>query len=213
MRKQYQKVMSAAVLTVGLMVAGSVLAGSLDPTNAPGPTMKTLQEIYDKLEVIDGKIGEVVGAVPKTGQTTSYSAGDDGDLEKGVAWPSPRFTVQADTNCVTDNLTGLVWARNANLGAMTWADAITYCEGLTYGGTKDWRLPNAKELYSLIDLGRSTPALPSGHPFTGVQSGFYWSSCTYAAFTENPWYVYLYYGDGATYKTVTYYVWPVRGGQ
>jgi hypothetical protein len=30
--------------------------------------------------------------VPKTGQTTSYATGDDGDLEKGVAWPNPRFT-------------------------------------------------------------------------------------------------------------------------
>ena len=215
MRKQYQKVMSAAVLTVGLMVVGSVRAGSLDPTNAPGPTMKTLQEIYDKLEVIDGKIGEVVGAVPKTGQTTSYSAGDDGDLEKGVAWPSPRFTVQAVTTCVTDNLTGLVWARNANLGGeMTWSNALTYCESLTYGGTNDWRLPNAKELYSLIDLGRFTPALPSGHPFTGVQSDNYWSSSTIAGYTGYAWFVYL--DGGAVFlddKTSTFYVWPVRGGQ
>jgi hypothetical protein len=50
--------------------------------------------------------------LPETGQTTSYATGDDGDLEMGVAWPSPRFTVSGD--CVTDNLTGLMWtARNS----------------------------------------------------------------------------------------------------
>jgi len=48
----------------------------------------------------------------KTGQTTSYKTGDDGDLKKGVAWPSPRFTDHGNT--VTDNLTGLMWTKNAN---------------------------------------------------------------------------------------------------
>ena len=30
--------------------------------------------------------------LPKTGLTISYAAGDDGDLELGLAWPNPRFT-------------------------------------------------------------------------------------------------------------------------
>jgi hypothetical protein len=62
-----------------------------------------------------------------------------------------RFTVQVNTNTVMDNLTGLVWARNANLGGtMTWSNALAYCESLTYGGHSDWRLPNRLELHSLI---------------------------------------------------------------
>ena len=52
--------------------------------------------------------------VAKTGQTTSYATGDDGDFEKGVAWPSPRFT-DNDDGTVCDHLTGLMWAKNANL--------------------------------------------------------------------------------------------------
>ncbi len=51
--------------------------------------------------------------VPKTGQTTPYGAGDDGALQKGVAWPTPRFT-DSENGTVTDNLTGLIWLKNAN---------------------------------------------------------------------------------------------------
>ena len=61
--------------------------------------------------------------VPKTGQTTSSATGDDGDLEKGVTWPSPRFTNNSN-GTVTDNLTGLIWLRNANcFGQKAWATA------------------------------------------------------------------------------------------
>jgi hypothetical protein len=161
--------------------------------------------------------------VPKTGQTTSYAAGDDGDLEKGVVPPPQRFTDNGD-GTVTDNLTGLIWLKNANFkaGKRTWAQALADCAtlnngegGLSDGSVEgDWRLPNAKELYSLIDLGRFNPALPSGHPFTGVQSDRYWSSSTVADYTVYAWVVYL--GSGYVVsddRTFTRYVWPVRGGQ
>ena len=167
---------------------------------------------------ISGTLSATPAAVPKTGQTNSYAANDDGAYQKGEALPSPRFTIGASgdaTNCVTDNLTGLVWARNANLGGkMTWANAITYCEALNYGGQTDWRLPNAKELCSLIDLGRYSPALPSGHPFSCVQSYNYWSSSTYADDSGYAWSVLL--GDGSLNggdETYAINVWPVRGGQ
>jgi hypothetical protein len=79
--------------------------------------------------------------VPQTGQTTKYVAGDDGDAQMGVPWPSPRFTDNAN-GTVTDNLTGLVWLKNANCadtvggiagGAMTWANAITRSNNLATG--------------------------------------------------------------------------------
>ena len=50
--------------------------------------------------------------VPKTGQTTSYGTRDDGALEKGVAWPTPRFT-DNNNGTITDNLTKLIWMKNA----------------------------------------------------------------------------------------------------
>ena len=179
--------------------------------------------------------------VPKTGQTTKYADGDDGDLEKGVAWPSPRFTDNSD-GTVTDNLTGLIWLKNANCagGTANWATALSYSNALydgctsCFGGSTDcglsdgstagqWRLPNVRELFSLIHWGVFNPAVPntagtgqwtSGDPFTGVQLGLYWSSTTCANYTSYAWHVDLFNGivDGDG-KTNAFYVWPVRGGQ
>jgi len=157
----------------------------------------------------------------KTGQTTRYATGDDGDLEKGVAWPSPRFADHRN-GTVTDNLTGLMWTKNANLlgDAMFWQQALDYVKGMNNGtypnlGFTDWRLPNRKELHSLTDWSRYLPALPSGHPFTNVQCYYYWSSTTFADSTGAAWGVMMWYGYvnycGKSYNPA--YVWPVRGGQ
>ena len=155
--------------------------------------------------------------VAKTGQTTLYQSGDDGDLEKGVA-TSPRFTDNGDLT-VTDNLTGLMWATDANMaGSMKWEIAIIYANSLSLGTScgsprTDWRLPNLFELESLRDLSNYDPALPTGHPFTNVQSNYYWSSTTYAEITDGAWRLRIDYGyHEAGPKTHTYYVWPVRGG-
>ena len=101
--------------------------------------------------------------VPKTGQTTSYATGDDGDYEKGVASPSPRFIDKGD-GTVIDNLTGLMWAKNANLfGQRTWNNALSDANNLSLGTVcgipyTDWRLPNRFELESLLDHENFGPA-------------------------------------------------------
>jgi hypothetical protein len=162
--------------------------------------------------------------VAKTGQTTSYAQGDDGDLEKGVAWPEPRFMDNED-GTVTDSLTGLIWLKDANCDVpKQWADAIDYCWflangmcGLSDGSSEgDWRLPNVRELQSLIDYGNVNPALPAGYSsfFTNVQqSDYYWSSTTSGGSTNIPWYMRM--GSGVVSfdcEDCFYYVWPVRAG-
>jgi hypothetical protein len=102
-------------------------------------------------------------AVPKTGQTTSYRTGDDGNLQKGVASPVPRFTDHGN-GTVTDNLTGLMWVQaphavTGNLGTKSWINAIDFCKALSYAGYSDWRLPHLRELQSLIDYQRFLPPL------------------------------------------------------
>jgi hypothetical protein len=159
--------------------------------------------------------------VPKTGQTTSYGTRDDGALQKGVAWPTPRFTDNSN-GTVTDNLTGLIWMKNANaFDQRTWADALSDANGLKSGdagltdGSQagDWRLPNIRELESLIDNGRYDPALPAGHPFTNVQPFIYWSSTTNEHITTYAWGVDIRSTQEDDYgKSFDYYVWCVRGG-
>jgi hypothetical protein len=136
--------------------------------------------------------------VPRTGQTNVYAAlVDDGALLKGRAWPSPRFTIigtsDATTNQVRDNLTGLIWARDFNPvnNGTNWLAAFTHVTNVLntagYGGASDWRMPNRRELESLIHYQYESPALPNtagtgqwtaGAPFFSVQNGTYWTSTT-----------------------------------
>ena len=157
----------------------------------------------------------------ETGQKASYYSGDDGDLERGVAWPSPRFADYGN-GTVMDNLTGLMWTKNANLpnGYMNWQQALNYVAGMNAGtypnyGYHDWRLPNRKELFSLIDHSRYNPALPADHPFTNVQASYYWSSTSGAYYPDVAWIVPMWDGyvivEDKSYSHI--YVWPVRSGQ
>ena len=159
--------------------------------------------------------------ISKSGQGASASPGDNGDLETGVAWPNSRFTDNPN-GTVTDKLTGLIWLMDANcFGTKTWNDALSDSNGLSSGlcGLTDgshageWRLPHIKELQSLLDFSNANPALPSGYPFTNVQSDVYWSSTTFAAGSLNAWYLFMddcYLGRGN--KSYFSFVWPVRGG-
>ena len=183
-----------------------------------------LQAQIDALQTqVDALKAQVASGVPKTGQTTSYATGDDGDLQKGVEWPVPRFTDNGD-GTVTDNLTGLIWLQNADcFNRRNWSQAFTAANTLNSGecglndgsGEGAWRLPNVKELQSLIDFGALNLALPSGHLFFGVQSSDYWSSTTIAYSTSRAWYVNMRHGtvDDGDKANGTYFVWPVRGGQ
>lgn len=193
------------------------------------------QKIIERLDAIQDTLDyDVVPylngvGVPRTGQMTSYESGDDGDLQKGVPWPVPRFTDNGD-GTVTDNLTRLIWLKNANCdGEKEWADAMTFANSLYDGWTgdgsggdcglsdgssaNDWRLPNVRELQSLIDYSQTNPALPSVHYFTGVQSTYYCSSTTHAAGTTSSWNIHMDVGamSGRDKENIAY-VWPVRGG-
>jgi hypothetical protein len=133
-----------------------------------------------------------------------------------------RFTDNGD-GTVTDNVTGLIWLKNTNCwGTQSLANALTNANGLASDscGLSDassagnWRLPNINEFHSLIDLTQSSPALPSSHPFTAVQSNPYWSSTSHPTYTTDAWRVPLH--DGRVIegdKSFSVYVWPVRAGQ
>ncbi|MBF0497857.1 MAG: DUF1566 domain-containing protein, partial [Deltaproteobacteria bacterium] len=184
--------------------------------------------------VRDGS-GKHTISLPKTGQTQSFNPGDDGARQKGVAWPNNRFTNNGN-GTVTDNLTGLIWLKDAGcfdgpyvngykIGP-TWTDAMVAANGLgnkdcgLSDGSKagDWRLPNISELKSLIDHSQCFPALPTDNPFTGVQWDRYWSSTADANQPSASRIIDLGVTTiGFDFKFVDmdrhHFVWPVRGGQ
>ena len=165
--------------------------------------------------------------VPKTGQITSYHLWDDGDLGRGVAWPQPRFTDNGDET-VTDNLTGLMWTKDARPGgsSVSWDDAfisIATFNLINFLGYSDWRLPNLFELESLRDMQYDSPALSNttgnrqhseGDPFINVWHGAtFWSSTSYVYVSFLAFNVSM--TDGTVSiddKTDLRSVWPVRGG-
>jgi uncharacterized repeat protein (TIGR02543 family) len=173
-------------------------------------------------------------SLPKTGQTQSYYTGDDGDLQKGVTWPTPRFTDNGD-GTITDNLTGLMWTQNANPAGSTlnWYEALTYVNSLSFANHSDWRMPNIVELESLIHSGQANQKTwLESQGFTNVMAGdntVYWVSTAYVNYTGGAWGIrmtdgsyYAFHGDFGTSKSDTImnsnnndisvqtYVWPVR---
>ena len=95
---------------------------------------------------------------------------------RGATLPQGPF-VTTDTT-VADQATGLTWEKTLNESALTWASALSYCYNLTKGGYTDWRLPDRRELGSIIDFAADTPALNA--VFTvNTPSVYLWSSSPY----------------------------------
>jgi hypothetical protein len=125
-----------------------------------------------------------------------------------------RFYVEKKT--VLDGYTGLMWSRDASLTEfpVTWMEAFDFVQNLNhdlYQNYGNWRLPNRRELLSLISHDRINPALPADHPFENLFHGYYWSASTSARLPRQAWYI--HFGGAKVYrgmKHASYMVWPVR---
>jgi Protein of unknown function (DUF1566) len=188
------------------------------------------------------------GLLLKTGQLGTYGPGDDGALQKGIALNH----VDNGDGTITDTKTGLMWEKKSDDGTIhdkdntyKWTTSgtttdgtafTTFLAGLNAGGGfaghTDWRMPNRRELESIINLQHGSPAAPqafsdnltcgngsSGNEGCSVTtcsctySGAYWSSSTLQFTPENAWVVdfslgYVYMND----KPQNYRVRAVRGG-
>jgi hypothetical protein len=181
--------------------------------------------------------------LPQTGQTKCYNwqspwqeipcagEGQDGTYQKGVPWPSSRFTTihcsatgpcphqafdcDADpaTDIIKDNLTGLVWSTEAGATQRTWHQALSDAADLELCGKKDWRLPNVNELQSLFNEGvdRNDWWLQD-QGFAFIPFGDYHTSTPYAPMPAQIWYVDIGYRyTGSQLRTGSMWVLPVRG--
>lgn len=143
-----------------------------------------------------GASSDEVFSVPPTGQTTSYTIGDDGDQNNLLLTGSGRFTDNGNGS-FTDELTGLTWLGVRQcITEQAWSDAIGFtnqlgaasdvCPTLNDGSSAgEWRLPNINELRSIVDYSQQSPAFAAGIPFSGTWDGFpwswYWSSTSFVA--------------------------------
>ena len=176
-------------------------------------------------------VNAIPAPVPVTGQLVSFGLGDDGDLQEGVGWPAPRFTDNND-GTVTDNLTGLIWLQFTRcLGQVDWSNALNGANSLTSGmcglidnsQPGDWRIPNARELLSIIDFNNRQPAIAMIHPFLGLEDGqFHWSSSTTLDNPARAWGVQVAGGnlerrrkdvDSHPITGKPHYAWPVKNAQ
>lgn len=115
-----------------------------------------------------------------------------------------------DTNAVIDKNTGLMWQRDHASSGMGWVQALQYCEGLTTDGYTDWRLPNMKELLTLVDESAASPAIDAD-AFPGTPASWFWSSSAYPYWAFYAYDVDFAAGDLSAYThTTVNYVRCVR---
>jgi hypothetical protein len=134
-----------------------------------------------------------------------------------------------DDGTITDTATGLMWKKcmegvtgniNCDTGAaatFTWQTALqrpgVVNTGGGFAGQTDWRLPNIKELVSIVEEKCYDPAI-NLTKFPNTPSSAVWSGSPYAGSSDYAWYVYFY--DGLSYsnnRNDNYQVRLVRGGQ
>lgn len=222
----FKNVLSSIYWTSTSLIAAPNLAWMM--TLGIGPTVFDLKINTNRMWPVRGKSTNV----PRTGQVTCWGpigepvpdcvgSGQDGEIQAGVRWPDPRFTDNED-GTVTDNLTGLIWLKNADpFGFKKWQQALEECNELSSGqyGLRDdskpgdWRLPNIKEIESLIDYNRAGPCLPKGWEkvFQNVRASSYWTSTSVAKAPSEAMFIILGVGPGIfESKEHQFFVWPVR---
>lgn len=158
-------------------------------TQYKGLTMKGDSTVFG-VNFIDGRIKGYPKYKPESANktpSTMYFRMVRGNTNYG----KNNFVNHQD-GTISDLATGLMWQQADDGNARNWESALNYAENLSLAGYSDWRLPNAKELQSLVDYNRSptytnSPAIdpvfyctPIADP-NGVlgQYPYYWSSTSH----------------------------------
>jgi hypothetical protein len=141
------------------------------------------------------------GAFPASGQTTCYSTtgvvvacagtGQDGEKQAGA---NLAYQDNGD-GTVTDLNTGLTWEKLSDDGSVhdrdavfTFANAQTHVaalNGMSFAGHTDWRLPNVRELLSLVHYGVANPAIMTSAFHTNCFGGCTVLNCSCTAFLNH----------------------------
>ncbi len=138
--------------------------------------------------------------------------------------PTNRFTINND-GTVSDTKTGLTWkkcsegqsgvdCRMGEAAKYAWQGALQQAQSVNnnggFAGYKNWRLPNMKELDSIVEKQCIDPSI-NLVVFPESQSNAYWSSSPLAVDSNNAWYVYFGHGRSLkAYKANFFFVRLVR---
>jgi hypothetical protein len=202
----------------------TVVNTALDSCPTPGPSQSTLLKT-GQTECDQGN--QMLAACPGAPE------GQDGEVQAGV----PRSYSDNGDGTIQDNVTGLTWEKLSSDDSIhdwnqtyTWNDAfrkITVLNSTCFATHCDWRLPNRRELESLIDAGDFSPAINPAFntactpPAPGcdvtacscTQLDYYWSSTTDESNPINAWAVDANIGSvNPGDKSLPFYVRAVRGG-
>ena len=168
--------------------------------------------------------GSVGAQLTKTGQTTSYRTGDDGDLEEGrdvdfFTLPSnnpfsnkDRFTDELGDSTYTNNIvidwstyngTDVLGYYRTKQGADVWSDAVANALVLSVSTfTSGWRLTNMRELTNLYKIGnRSMNWSPINQ---GSGNTRFWTSTTLTGYTNQPFWGSNFFGGGGVPTSQSY---------
>jgi uncharacterized protein DUF1566 len=179
---------------------------------------------------------------PSTGQTTCWDTGGtlvpcagtghDGEVQAGA----PLAYTDNGDGTITDDVTGLTWEKKSDDGSVhdkdtlyNWTNAYAVHlaalnGGGGFAGHTDWRLPNVKELQTIVHYDNVNPSVATAFN-TGcvtnctvltcscTTSAFYWTSTTSSSFPTYAWYVNFASGSVLNdAKTTGRFVRAVRGG-
>jgi hypothetical protein len=107
--------------------------------------------------------------------------------------PAGQYTIDATAGTVTDTKTALVWQRDVPASTYTWDGAKSYCSSLTLAGG-GWRLPSMKELQTVVDRTRTSPAIDLT-AFPNTPSDYFWTSSAVSGSSGYAWFVSFGYGS------------------
>lgn len=157
----------------------------------PGPNGKTMRF---GVNFADGRI-KGYDVIAPTGEAKAFFV----QLVRGSVGYASNIFISNTSGTVTDSATGLMWTRDDNANAVTWQEALAWVQTKNaekYLGYSDWRLPNAKELQSIVNYANAPdynakPAIDTTFfNCTAIQNengqtdyGYYWTSTTHVKYT------------------------------
>ncbi|MEO6423080.1 MAG: DUF1566 domain-containing protein [Candidatus Nitrotoga sp.] len=130
--------------------------------------------------------------------------------DKSGAQIQSRYVISAEGDEVADSKTGLVWRRcpegmtasssgcNGVAAAYTWEQSLALANDAALASGKSWRLPDVKELSSIVDASFGNPAIDT-NAFPGTPATPFWSASPVENNSSKAWYVMFYGGFMNTY--------------